>query len=169
MLAQENIRPYCASLGTWTRTNYFCLNVHKTKHFCHLKPWVLILRFLLSETLIRFYLQWVEKDMALLQAKEIGDVGDNVGKVFVLDRQFSRARFRHFHRCPCCLSPSLHLEKRDIERPNHYNQKAAYLYEGSAGLIKLGLNKKLLSSCALFHSPSKDFILHPEQKSKLCL
>ena len=54
--------------------------------------------------------------MTLLQAKEVGDVGDDMGKVSVLDRQFARSWFRHFHLCLRRLSPSLHLEQKEIER-----------------------------------------------------
>ena len=54
--------------------------------------------------------------MALLQAKEVGDVRGDMGEVSVLDRQFARSWFRHFHLCLRRLSPSLHLEKKEIER-----------------------------------------------------
>ena len=110
--------------------------------------------------------------MALLQAKEVGDIRDDMGIVFVLDNQLPRSRFCHFHRCFCRLPPPLSLVlRRTIKTWTQlllYNKKAD-LYKGSARLIKLWLNKQLLSSGALFHSPTKDFFLHPEQKSKLCL
>ena len=43
------------------------------------------------------------------------------------------------------------------------------LNKGSARLVKLWLNKQFLSSDSFFHTPSKDFLLHPGTELKLCL
>ena len=64
---------------------------------------------------LKFYLQGIEQYMALLQAKEVGDIRDDMWIVFVLDNQLPRSRFCHFHLCLCSLSPPLHLQKKESE------------------------------------------------------
>ena len=105
--------------------------------------------------------------MALLQPKEVGDVRCNMRKVSVLDGQLSRSRFRHFHGGFCSFSPPLRLVKENIHITFH--TLMTNLNKGSARLVKLWLNKQFLGSGSFFHTPSKDFLLHPGTELKLCL